>query len=195
MDQEAQDQLATLDFAMRALREQVVALQDAQMDVVSNCDPWTVRMLASHALNNQLLWAGVVVGEETVSVEETMSGVPYDGELAQFADEVTDRSLAMWGTNGILEASHVTPFGELPGSVVINFATIDALCHAWDLAASVGDPIEFPPEMIPTISVVVAATCTDAVRELGLIKAVPPTPADATDTERLMASAGRSIRR
>ncbi len=49
----------------------------------------------------------------------------------------------MWGTDGVLDSSHVTPLGELPGSVVINFATIDALCHAWDLAASVGHPIEF----------------------------------------------------
>ena len=165
------------------------------MDVVSNCEPWTVRRLASHALNNQLLWAGVVTGEETVSPEETMGAVPYDGDLAEYADEVTDRSLAMWGTDGVLDANHVTPMGELPGTVVINFATIDALCHAWDLAASVGHPIEFEAEMIPTIAVVVAATCTDAAREHGLIKPVAPTPADATDTERLMATAGRSISR
>jgi len=95
----------------------------------------------------------------------------------------------------VLEAIHVTPLGELPGTVVINFATIDAVCHAWDLAASVGHPIEFEAEMIPTISVVVAATCTDAAREHGLIKPVAPTPADATATERLMATAGRSISR
>jgi uncharacterized protein (TIGR03086 family) len=195
MDQEASDQLATMDFAVRALREQVLALQHAQMDIVSNCEPWTVRRLASHALNNQLLWAGIVTGEETVSPEETMGAVPYDGDLAQFADEATDRSLAMWGTDGVLDANHVTPMGDLPGTVVINFATIDALCHAWDLAASVGHPIEFPPEMIPTISVVVAATCTDAAREHDLIKPVAPTPADATDTERLMAAAGRSMSR
>ena len=67
--------------------------------------------------------------------------------------------------------------------MVINFAIIDALCHAWDLSASVGHPIEFAPETIPTIAAVVAATCTDAVREHGLIKGVaadtrrmPPTP-------------------
>jgi uncharacterized protein (TIGR03086 family) len=195
VDQEASDQLETLDYAVRALREQVVALQDEQMDVVSNCELWTVRRLASHALNNQLLWAGMVTGEETVSAEETMGAVPYDGDLARYADEVTDRSLAMWATDGVLDANHVTPFGELPGSVVINFATIDALCHAWDLATSVGQPIEFDAEMIPAISVVVAATCTDAVREIGLIKPVAPTPADATDTERLMATSGRSISR
>jgi uncharacterized protein (TIGR03086 family) len=193
MDQKAAEQLATLDFAVRALREQVVALQPAQMDGVTNCEPWTVRRLASHALNNQLLWAGIVTGQETVSPEATMGAVPYDGDLAEFADEATERSLAMWGTNGVLDSFHVTPLGELPGSAVINFAIIDALCHAWDLAASVGQPIEFPTEMIPTISVVVAATCTDAAREHGLIKPVAPTAADATDTERLMAAAGRSI--
>ncbi len=187
--------MAFLEYAVDELRQQVVALPDAQMVVISNCEPWTVRQLASHALNNQLLWGGLVTGEETVSVEETMGAVPHEGDLAQFADEVTDRSLAMWRTDGVLEQIHVTPFGELPGSVVINFSTIDALCHAWDLAASVGHPIEFPPEMIPEISAVVEATCTDAVREIGLIKPVPPTPADATDTERLMALAGRSLRR
>jgi hypothetical protein len=42
---------------------------------------------------------------------------------------------------------------------------------------------------------VVAHTCNDHTVDLGLIK--PPTraPADATDTERLMAAAGRSVSR
>jgi uncharacterized protein (TIGR03086 family) len=188
------DQVALLDYAVHALEQQVVALTGDDMDIVSNCDPWTERRLASHALNNQLLWGGLVTGEHAVSPEDTMGAVPYEGDLAQYAREVTDRSLAMWRTPGVLEAVHTTPFGELPGSVVINFSTIDALCHAWDLAASRGAPIEFATEMIPAISEVVAATCTDAVRETGLIKPVPPTPPGATDTQRLMAQAGRASR-
>src|SRR4051794_18052012 len=161
------DQIATLEYAVHALREQVVALDDRQMEIVSNCDPWTVRRLASHALNNQLLWAGLVTGEQSVSVEDTMGAVPYEGDLGRYASEVTDRSIAMWQTPGVLDAVHTTPFGELPGSVVINFSTIDALCHAWDLATSCGTAMEFAPDMIPAISDVVAATCTDAVREIG----------------------------
>ena len=74
-----------------------VALADEQMEIVSNCEPWTVRRLASHALNNQLFWGGVVTGEETVSFEDTMGAVPYDGDLAQFAGEVTGRALANVG--------------------------------------------------------------------------------------------------
>jgi uncharacterized protein (TIGR03086 family) len=195
MTGDATDQLATLDFAVHALEEQIVVLPAEQMDAVSNCEPWTVRRLASHALHNQLFWGGVVTGEETVSFEATMGAEPYDGDLEQFAGEVTRRTHDMWSTDGVFDSSHVTPLGELPGSVVINFAIIDALCHAWDLATSIGHPIEFPPEMIPTISLVVAAPCTDAARDHDLIKAVPPTPADATETEQLMALAGRTIPR
>jgi hypothetical protein len=76
--------------------------------------------------------------------------------------------------------------------VVINFATIDALCHAWDLSASLGRPLEFPPETIPAVTAVVEATCTDPVRALGLIKDVAPIAPDASDTDRLMAQAGRA---
>ena len=186
------DQLATLEFALGELRREVTALDDSEMDTVTNCEPWTVRRLASHALNNQLLWAGVVTGEESVSVEDTMGAVPYEGDLATYADEVAARSLALWKTPGVMTAVHATPFGELPGSVVINFATIDALCHAWDLSASLGRPLEFPPEWIPAVTAVVEATCTDPVRELGLIKDIAPVAPDAGDTDRLMARAGRS---
>jgi uncharacterized protein (TIGR03086 family) len=195
MERDATDPVATLDFALQGLQEQIVVLQDEQMEIVSNCEPWTVRRLASHALNNQLFWAGTVTGEQTVSFEATMGAEPYSGDLGQFAGEVTRRALDMWSTDGVFDANHVTPLGELPGGAVINFAIIDALCHAWDIAASVGDPIEFPPEMIPTIALVVAATCTDAARDHGLIKPVPPIPGDATATENLMALAGRAIPR
>jgi hypothetical protein len=41
----------------------------------------------------------------------------------------------------------------------------------------------------------VEATCNDGARAMGLIKAATEPPADATDTERMMAAAGRAIRR
>ncbi len=85
--------------------------------------------------------------------------------------------------------------GSLPGSVVVTFATIDALAHAWDLSSSVGRAIEFEPRAMPSISAIVEAVCTDDVRAMGLIKPATEPPTDATDTERLMAAAGRTIDR
>jgi uncharacterized protein (TIGR03086 family) len=185
------DQIATLEFGIGELRREVRALDDSEMDTVTNCEPWTIRRLASHALNNQLLWAGRVTGRQIVSVEETVGAVAYGGDLVRYADEVAEQTLAMWRRPGVLSAVHATPLGELPGSMVINFPTIDALCHAWDLSASLGRPLEFPPEWIPAVTAVVDATCNDAAREHGLIKDVVPIGEDADDTERLMARAGR----
>lgn len=186
------DQLATLEFAIGELRREVRALEAAEMDTVTNCPPWTIRRLASHALNNQLLWAGLVTSRPTVSAEDTMGAVPYSGDLADYADEVAERTLSMWRSPGVLSAVHATPFGELPGSVVLNFPTIDALCHAWDLSASLGRPLEFPPQWVPTIATVVEVTCNDAARAHGLIKDVAPIAQDASATDRLMAQAGRA---
>ncbi len=188
-------ELSVLEYSLDELRRVVVAIDDAEMDVVSNCEPWTVRRLASHALNNQLFWGGVVTGQQPVSFEETMGAAAYDGDLAQYAGEVGARALAMWHTDGVLTQTHVTPMGELPGSVVINFATIDALAHAWDLSASLGRAIEFAPEELSAISAIVDATCTDAARDHGLIQPVTDAPGDATESERLMTLAGRAIPR
>jgi uncharacterized protein (TIGR03086 family) len=189
------DSLQTLDYSLQELRRVIATLDDSQLDGSSNCEPWTVRQLASHALNNQLFWAGTVTGQQIVAFEDAMSAVPTQGALAPVADDVAARAMAMWRTDGVLDSIHATPLGEVPGSVVINFATIDAAAHAWDLSASVGHPIEFDADTIPSITAVVAATCTDGARDHGLIKAPTETPADATDTERLMAAAGRTIRR
>jgi uncharacterized protein (TIGR03086 family) len=189
------NELATLRYALDELTGAVAALDDSQMDTVSNCAPWTVRQLASHAVNNQLLWAGIVTGNDVVSPEVAMGAVAHDGDLTPFAEDGARRAWEMWNTEGVLEGMHVTPLGELPGSVVINFAIVDAVAHAWDLSASVGHAIEFSPEALPAITAVVEATCTDAARDHGLIQPVTDTPADATETERLMAAAGRAIPR
>src|SRR4051812_7277655 len=110
------DQLETLEYALRELRDVVVKLDDAEMDTITNCQPWTVRQLASHALNNQLVWAGMVTGQELASFEDAMGGVPIKGDLAPVADDVLDRAMVLWRSDGVLGAAHATPFGELPGS-------------------------------------------------------------------------------
>ena len=187
------DHLVLLTHAEGLLNSVIHGLDASEMDDLTNCPPWTVRRLASHALKNQLFWAGSVTNQKLMPLEESMGAVPYDGDLAPIADEISARVLGLWHGDGVLTAQHDTPFGVLPGAVVVDFAIIDAAAHAWDLSASLGRAIEFPAETIPAMADVVALTCTDHTIELGLVK--PPTepPADATDTERLMAAAGRAI--
>ena len=132
--------------------------------------------------------------EQTVTFEDTMGAVAYGGALGHVRRRGERAEPGDVGDSGGRRAAlHATPFGELPGSVVINFPAIDRpLCHAWDLSASLGRPLEFPPQSIPAVTAVVEATCTDAVRALGLIKDVAPIAPEASATDRLMAQAGRS---
>lgn len=93
------------------------------MEIVSNCEPWTVHRLASHALNNQLFWAGTATGEETVSFEATMGAELYSGGLAQFAGEVARRALDRWSTDGVFDSNEalgrLRPLTQRPTSVVV----------------------------------------------------------------------------
>lgn len=189
------DHLTLLEQAEGHLNRVIAGLDEAEMNGFTNCPPWTVRRLASHALKNQLFWSGTVTGQQLIPQEEAMAAVAYDQALAPVAAEVTSRVVELWRRDGVLTAKHETPFGVLPGAVVLDFAIIDAAAHAWDLSTSVGRPIEFPAETIPGMTDVVALTCTDHAVELGLIKPPAEPPADATDTERLMAAAGRTVPR
>ena len=189
------DHLTLLAYAEDELNRVIAGLDDAELDLVSNCAPWTVRRLASHALKNQLFWAGTVTGQQLMALEESMGAVPYEGDLTPIAAEVTAQALTLWRSDGVMTAEHTTPFGVLPGAVVVDFAVIDAAAHAWDVSASVGRAIEFSPESIPAMTDVVAATCNAHTVEIGLIKSPTVPPEDATDTERLMALAGRTIAR
>ncbi|HTY71576.1 MAG TPA: TIGR03086 family metal-binding protein [Actinomycetes bacterium] len=189
------DHLTLLAYAEHELNRVIAQLDKAELDLPTNCPPWTVRHLASHALKNQLFWAGLAAGQQLMTLTESMAAVPYEGDLTPIAAEVTALAGQLWRGDAVLTAQHDTPFGVLPGAVVVDFAVIDAAAHAWDLSASVGRAIEFTPESIPAMTEVVAHTCNEHAVELGLIK--PPTtpPIDATDTERLMADAGRAITR
>jgi uncharacterized protein (TIGR03086 family) len=189
------DHLLLLESAESQLIQVIDRLDEAEMDVVTNCPPWTVRRLASHVLKNQLFWAGSVTGQQLMPLEESMGAVPYDGDLAPIAAEVVARMLGLWRGHGVMTAQHDTPFGVLPGAVIVDFAIIDATAHAWDLSASLCRAIDFPAETITEMADVVALTCTDHTVELGLVKPPTEAPADATDTERLMAAAGRTIPR
>ena len=85
------DDLTLLSQAEYELGRVVAELDAGELDVISNCAPWTVRQLASHALKNQLFWAGLVTGQHLMPQDEAMAAVPYEGELAPIAAEVVPR--------------------------------------------------------------------------------------------------------
>ena len=83
------DRLHSLDYGLDELRRVISTLDDSVMDAPTNCEPWSVRRLASHALNNQLVWAGLVTGQQLVPVEVALGAEPIDGDLEPVAADIT----------------------------------------------------------------------------------------------------------
>ena len=98
------DHLTLLAYAEDELNRVIAGLDESEMDAATNCPPWTVRHLASHVLKNQLFWAGSVTGQQLMALDESMAAVPYEGDLAPIADEVTAQALQLWRSDGVMEA-------------------------------------------------------------------------------------------
>src|SRR3954452_18477250 len=118
------DHLMLLERSATQLVDVIDRLDESEMDVVTNCPPWTVRRLAVHALKNQLFWAGSVTGQDLIALEESMGAVPYDDELAPIASAVSTQAVELWHTDWIMKAHSDTPLSSLPGAVVVNFALV-----------------------------------------------------------------------
>ena len=98
------DDLTLLTQAEHEMSRVIGELADAELDVDSNCPPWTVRRLASHAIKNQLFWAGLVTGHDLMPQDEAMTAVPYEGDLAPIAAEAAARVVELWHTDGVMTA-------------------------------------------------------------------------------------------
>lgn len=188
------DSLTLRGLAVQELGAVIASIDDSQLETVTNCEPWTVRRLASHALNVQLFWAGTVTGESLVELEDMMNAVAHEGDLGAFARTVAELTEERWARPGVLTSIHPTPFGERPGSAIIGFPTWDATIHSWDLSQALGHACELNGDRLSATTALFEAV-TGLAASVGLTQPGTEPPADATETERLMAAAGRTISR
>ena len=56
------------------------------------------------------------------------------------------------------------PFGELPGSVYVNIATVDTFAHGWDLAKATGQSTDLDPELAAKLLAFSQVALPDAFR-------------------------------
>lgn len=188
------DPITRHDRILDHFRAVVAAVPDDKWDTLTNCEPWTASTIVNHAMASQLLWAQAITGEELVDMAEIMNPQPCSGAPLDRVDEVAPVARAAWATDGILDRQIAGAFGELPGSATIVFPSIDALCHSWDLATSVGVDAELSPELLAAGEELAAVAINETTRSFGLFAEEPSLGPDASPTDRLMAKTGRQRR-
>ena len=161
-------------------------------DLSTPCVDWNTRALLNHVLGTLALGAGLLS-----DVEPTVRMAP--GSLPD-ADLVGDDPLKVYrvGVDGLLTAargdalsrSHSTPLGDMPGSVLGGFTTLDIAVHGWDLAKATGQHAELDDELADEVLAFARRTITDATRAPRIAPEVAAGP-EASATDRLVAFLGR----
>jgi uncharacterized protein (TIGR03086 family) len=150
------------------------------MDATTPCDGWDVRTLLNHMLDTERYFAASARGEEAslpASVPPEMLG----------DDPVEDFERAQ---SSLLDAYSSPEVRDRMGPA-LGIAMADQLLHGWDLARATGQDSAMPDDLAATAFRTIHGRFTDEQRS-GVFKPEIPTPADASDQERLLAYTGRA---
>jgi uncharacterized protein (TIGR03086 family) len=163
-----------------------------QLDGATPCASWRVRELINH----------IVVAATFAAVTAETGEAPAEGDQSDFCegDFVTEfnrraaRAVKAFEAEGAMDKTMKLPFGELPGGVFVNIATIDTFTHGWDLARATGQPTDLDPELSVRLLAFARAFLSDDLRGpdgTAPFGAEAEAPAGAGPADQLAAFLGR----
>ncbi|MFF3329871.1 TIGR03086 family metal-binding protein [Streptomyces sp. NPDC002888] len=124
----------------------IKTVRPEQLTGPTPCGDFDVRTLLSHIVGGTLRIAVVGEGGDGLAVRPFAEGVGDDGWTAAYED-VRERVLAAWKHDERMVAPVRVPWGEVPGHAALSGYVMELVTHSWDLAESVGHPLELDPEL------------------------------------------------
>ena len=184
------DQLRHVTAAVTALVKQ--ATPD-QLLHDSPCAGWSGRDVLNHMVGGADWFAGPARGEEVPfpnwsAMPDWLGPDPVHSYRA-----AADRAIDAYAAPGVLDASIVMPWGEMPAAMALNLLIADHVTHAWDLAQTTGIPMNIDEAVIEDALATSIAGVTQAFRDAGFYGPEVAAPAGASAVQRLAAFTGRRI--
>jgi uncharacterized protein (TIGR03086 family) len=131
---------STLDRALAGTLAILAQVRPEHLDRPTPCASWDVRALVNHFVGSARWWAA------TISEDGGVTEADYAAGDVVAAYEQSIRSAATaFGADGALAKTIQLPFGEFPGAVLLNLATMEQFTHGWDLARAIGLPADLDP--------------------------------------------------
>jgi uncharacterized protein (TIGR03086 family) len=184
--------LATMQRACASTDRILEGVTAEHYDLATPCVDWDTLALLNHVLGTLALGAALL-GDVEPAVRMVPGSLP-DGDL------VGDDPIKAYrvGVDGLLTAasgdalsrSHATPLGDMPGTVLGGFTTLDIAVHGWDLAKATGQHVELDDGLADEVLAFARQTITDATRAPRIGPEVTAGP-HASATDRLVAFLGR----
>ena len=183
---------AEFTAALNHLDAVVAGVPDTSWTAPSPCEGWTAVQVLAH-----------VTGTVGKALAVLTGGDSYGGTPAAGDDTAPDEVLPRWAmardaAREALGAADLTRTLETPRGTeslgtALGFPTSDIACHAWDIAAATDQPREFPDTLTAQVRRQVGSLPEERLRVPGLFGPEQPAPADASESDRIMAWLGRVV--
>jgi uncharacterized protein (TIGR03086 family) len=184
--------LTTMQRACASTDRIVEGVTPEHYDLATPCAAWDTWALLNHVLGTLALGAGLL-GDTEPTVNMVPGGLPdidmVGGDPVKAYRVGVDGLLAAAGADA-LTRSHATPLGDMPGSVLGGFTTLDIAVHGWDLAKASGQQADLGDDLADEVLAFAQQTITDTTRAPRIGPEVAAAPG-ASATDRLVAFLGR----
>lgn len=182
-----------LEYHARAVHDLIAGTSTEQMDDATPCAAWDTRALITHLVGGATILGGAFRGEPiTGGPDAAASDLLGDDPVAAW-DEAIEAFREAVDAPGALEREVTSPLGAMPGSMLLDILTFDALVHAWDLARATGQPFDPPAEIVEPAFAAAQAMLAPQMRNGDTFAAEQTPPPGATEIERLAAFTGRTV--
>ena len=184
--------MTTMRTACTSTERILGAVDIDQYDRATPCTEWSVRDLVNHVLGTLALGAALL--SDTPPTVKMAPGVLPDVDLVGADPLKTYRlgaeELVAAAGGDALARMHATPLGEMPGSLLGGFTTLDIAVHGWDLARATGQSAELDDALAADVLAFARQTITDDGRAPRIGPELTAAPG-ASVTDQLVAFLGR----
>ena len=138
--------------AMGVTAELIPDITPAQLDNPTPCGHWLLRDLLAHIVGQYYGFALAASGQPTDL--DAFRPRPVGDGLANAYAAAAALVTKAFAEDGVLDRAFYLPEirdgGPYPAPMAIGFHFVDEVVHAWDLAKSIGAPVEFDDEVLET---------------------------------------------
>ena len=162
------------------------AVAAARLHDATPCPEWDVQALLNHIVFVDLLYAAVADATPLPDPGADHTGADHVSRL----HETGRLAYHAFARPGMLEQLYDSPWGQVPGAVMVQHVVNELLAHGWDLARATGQSTDLAPEAARHALGVVSTWYSDG-RPGDWYAAPQAPPADASPADRLAAYLGR----
>ena len=183
--------------ALDQTRDVVALVRGEHMTLPTPCTEFDVRTLLGHIVAVLRRVAAAGRGDDLNTLPVVAEGIPDDGWLAAYDSGVAELR-GVWADDALLDREITLPFATLPGTMVVSIYAQEICIHGWDLAAAIGAPTGWDPEVAEALIPVAHTILPVEPRGVAIgnaFAAVVDVPETAAAYTRLAGWLGRDVGR